>query len=454
MSQILSSIKAQPASSKALVSGMQSLTYGEMIERIELYTESLNEVPTLAIHLDNGLEWILWDLAAFISNTPCVPIPGFFSDEQVSHIIAAAGITHIIDEQGIRESEPILANNNSSLAMPAGTAKVTFTSGTTGTPKGVCLSRRGIEELVFSIQNSLDNRFAAQHAVILPLAILLGNLAGVYTTLIAGGTVHVPSLHDIGLSNPFSPDFKKLVSYLADQKITSTIAVPELLRGLMATQIQLPCMKFIAVGGAKVAPELIDAARVQGLPVYEGYGLSEAASVVALNTPSNDKPGSVGKVLDHIDLTIKDGEVLISSHAFLGYLGGEKQQPFATGDLGFLDEAGYLHINGRKKNVIITSHGRNISPEWVESALQAQPGIGQSMVYGQGQSETISAFIVPTEPNVNVQQAVLNANSTLPEYARIKAYKLVSPFSVKDKTLTANGRPKRDQILKQYLVAE
>jgi len=453
MNHLFETLSKQPASDIALVSHMRTLTYGELNKRIALYANSLSDVGSLAIQLDNGIEWVLWDLAALISDTPCVPVPDFFHTHQISHIIDSAGITHIVDANGIRELSDTNSHKPSFPSLHKKTAKITFTSGTTGTPKGVCLSREGIEELVFSLQGTLDNRFAERHAVILPLAILLGNLAGVYTTLVAGGTVFVPPLTEIGLSNPFSPDLGKLTNYLVEQKITSTIAVPELLRGLMAVNTSFPHMKFIAVGGAKMAPELIHNARLRGLPAYEGYGLSEAASVVALNTPEHDKVGSVGKVLDHVDLSIVDGEVHIKSHAFLGYLGSPAATTFATGDLGFIDEAGFLYINGRKKNVIITSHGRNISPEWVESLLLAQPGVGQAMVYGDGEA-CISALIVPAHPAAKIQQAVLSANLSLPEYAQIKNYQLTTPFSAKEGTLTANGRPRRDQIIKQHTPAE
>lgn len=453
MNNIIETISKQPSASTALVSHMRSLTYGELNKRIALYANSLNDVDCLAIQLDNGIEWILWDLAALMSDTPCVPVPGFFHTDQINHIIASAGITHMVDANGIRELSDINSHKPNLPSLHEKTAKITFTSGTTGTPKGVCLSRQGIEELVFSLQKALDNRFAERHAVILPLAILLGNLAGVYTTLITGGTVYVPPMAEIGLSNPFAPDLKKLACYLVEHKITSSIAVPELLRGLIAINTPFPHMKFIAVGGAKIAPELIHNARLRGLPAYEGYGLSEAASVVALNTPEHDKAGSVGKVLDHVDVSIIDGEVHIKSHAFLGYLGSSAATTFATGDLGFIDEAGFLYINGRKKNVIITSHGRNISPEWVESLLLAQPGVAQAMVYGDGES-SISALIVPTHPTAKIQQAVLNANLSLPGYAQIKNYQLTTPFSAKEGTLTANGRPKREQIIKQHIPAE
>ena len=107
----------------------------------------------------------------------------------------------------------------------------------------------------------------------------------------------------------------------------------------------------------------------------------------------------------------------------------------------------------KKKNVIITSHGRNISPEWVESLLLAQPGIAQAMVYGDGES-SISALIVPTHPTAKIQEAVLNANLSLPGYAQVQSYQLTTPFSAKEGTLTANGRPRRDQIIKQHIPAE
>lgn len=453
MNNIIDTLSKQPPSRIALVSDMRSLTYGELNKRVALYANSLSDVDALGIQLDNGIEWILWDLAALMSHTPCVPVPGFFHTEQITHIIASTGITHMVDADGIRVLNKKSLHDSSLPPLHGETAKITFTSGTTGTPKGVCLSRQGIEELVFSLQDTLDSSFAARHAVILPLAILLGNLAGVYTTLVAGGTVYAPPLAEIGLSNPFAPDLEKLASYLVKQKITSTIAVPELLRGLMAANTPFPHMKFMAVGGAKIAPELISNARLRGLPAYEGYGLSEAASVVALNIPEHDRPGSVGKVLDHVDVSIIDNEVHIRSHAFLGYLGSPADTTFATGDLGFIDEDGFLYINGRKKNVIITSHGRNISPEWVESLLLAQPGIAQAMVYGDGES-SISALIVPTHPTAKIQEAVLNANLSLPGYAQVQSYQLTTPFSAKEGTLTANGRPRRDQIIKQHIPAE
>lgn len=217
----------------------------------------------------------------------------------------------------------------------------------------------------------------------------------------------------------------------------------------MAVQTELPTLKFLAVGGSKSSPQLIASARQCGFPVYEGYGLSECASVVSLNTPENDKIGSVGKVLPHIELIEQDGEIIIENPAFLGYLGEQHSGVFQTGDLGHLDEDGYLTIDGRKKNILITSYGRNISPEWIESQLLLCPEIMQAVVYGDSEP-FLSAYIVPMSSGADLETAIARTNAALPEYAHIKNFSPVPPFTVVDGTLTGTGRPKREVILSKY----
>lgn len=444
MSMIIDAIHQHPAAATALIGDYQSLTYGELSKKINAYADALFDVQTLGIALDNSIECILWDLAAVQANVPTVPIPPFFTQEQIFHSLQASGASHLLTSEGVRS-----LGGEAQFALPQGTAKVTFTSGTTGRPKGVCLSQNGMEDVARSLTEILDNEYAQKHLSILPMAVLLENIAGVYATLLAGGTVYMPSLKTIGFANPFQPDFQALAHYIKTHEITSAIVVPELLRGLIAARVELPDLKFLAVGGSKSSPTLISSARQCGFPVYEGYGLSECASVVSLNTPENDKIGSVGKVLPHIELTERNGEIIIKNPAFLGYLGGEHGGEFTTGDLGYLDEDGYLTIDGRKKNVLITSYGRNISPEWVESQLLLCPEIAQAIVYGDAEP-FLSAFIVPMSHDADVKSAITKTNAALPEYAHIKNFSSVAPFTVADETLTGTGRPKREVILSKY----
>lgn len=444
MSLIMDAIRNHPSDAIALVGDHLSLTYCELNKKINAYAEALLDVQTLGIALDNGIELVLWDLAAVYANVPTVPIPPFFTHEQIFHSLQASGASHLLTSEGVRS----LGGEVRSV-LPDGTAKVTFTSGTTGAPKGVCLSQNGMENVAHSLTEILDYEYAQKHLSILPMAVLLENVAGVYATLLVGGTVYIPSLKTIGFSNPFQPDFQALAHYIKTREITSAILVPELLRGLMAARVELPSLKFLAVGGSKSSPTLVSSARQCGFPVYEGYGLSECASVVSLNIPENDKIGSVGKVLPHIELSECDGEITIKNPAFLGYLGEEHNSEFPTGDLGHLDEDGYLTIDGRKKNVLITSYGRNISPEWVESQLLLCPEIAQAIVYGDAEP-FLSAYIVPMSHDTDVGSAITRANAALPEYAHIKNFSPVAPFTVADGTLTGTGRPKREAILSRY----
>ncbi len=438
----------------ALIGGEEIISYGDMPEAIAEKADLLAEEKCrcVGLQMDNGPEWILWDLAAVKAGVASVPLPPFFTPAQVQHVVQSTGIDHMIEEgRGLGGTGAPLA----AAGIPEGTSKITFTSGTTGTPKGVCLSQTGLEQVAQSIVGRLGDSYAGFHLSIMPLAILLENVAGVYAALFAGATCHLYALEMMGMGNPFQPDFLQLLSVMKENAISSAILVPELLRGLMGAVAQsgdvipLPALKFLAVGGSKVAPELVRGARAMGLPVYEGYGLSECGSVVSMNVPDADGPETVGKLLPHVDARIEDGEVVVQNPAFLGYIGQPHQGAFATGDLGRFDENGFLYIEGRKKNVLITSHGRNISPEWLESVLLAQPEIAQAIVYGDALPYP-GALIVPVAGDVDVFAAVDRANKALPEYAQMKTIHAVSPFTVQDGTLTGTGRPRRNAIFEKY----
>ena len=296
--------------------------------------------------------------------------------------------------------------------------------------------------------------YAGIHCAVLPLAVLLENVAGLYPTLITGGHYHVPSPASLGFEKPFSPDFPMLTRALRDCNATTAIMVPEILRGVLSVldmgSIALPAMRLIAVGGSNVSNSLLERAAVLGVPVFQGYGLSEMASVVALNTPRNNRSGSVGLPLPHLKIELADdGEILIGDPAFLGYVGGETARPLlATGDIGRRDEAGHLYVEGRKSNILITSFGRNVAPEWVESELLSQRQISQVIVFGDD-VPALGGLVVPssvTVTDVEIAVAIAVANEALPEYARIGHWALVPPFTMANGQLTGNGRPRRSAI--------
>ncbi|MDR2155366.1 MAG: AMP-binding protein, partial [Burkholderiaceae bacterium] len=338
-------------------------------------------------------------------------------------------------------------------ALPPDTGKLTFTSGSTGTPKGVCLSHAQLLRQAQSLADAVGLR-APRHLCVLPLATLLENVAGVYAPLLAGGVVEVRGMETLGMSGSRMTDPRRFLRTIDEARPDTLILIPQLLQ-LLVQSVQVgwtpPPLRFIAVGGSRVSAALVQAARAAGLPVYEGYGLSECASVVSLNTPAHDLPGSCGRPLPHVQVRVADGEVLIDGNAMLGYVDDPAswgQRTIHSGDLGRLDAAGFLHIEGRRKNLLISSYGRNIAPEWVESELLATAAFSEAVVFGDAKPYCV-ALLSPAKASIDaalMQDAVAAANARLPDYAQVRRW-LCLPRPLASLGLcTANGRPRRAEI--------
>ncbi len=451
-----------------VIANEQRMSANEFWQHVEALSTQLRDMNLrcVAVELDNGLPWLVVDFALMQADIVSLPLPHFFSASQREHALQKAQPQLIIraakpefEEQylwSIGEQyialEVVDMGAVESIEFPQGTQKITFTSGSTGQPKGVCLSAQQL----LQVGASLVNRCAIsqpQHLCLLPLAVLLENVAGVYAPMLAGGSIHVPSLASLGFDGTALKEPQKLLATISQVQPNTLILVPELLKGLVgACEMGWSApesLAFIAVGGAKVAPDLIERARKLGLPVYQGYGLSEAGSVVSLASSIDADSASVGQPLEHVDCDIINGELVLKSPQFLGYLGepAPQEEAYATGDLVAL-EGGEIHILGRKKNQIILSNGRNVSPEWPESLLLSNSAISQAVVVGEGEA-CLCALIYcdPRANNMQLSALVAAANEQLPSYAKIANFlRLSTPLSVDDGYLSANQRPKRDAI--------
>jgi len=475
MSRVLEAIRAHACAAPnaiALSTPAASWTYAELGKAVRRAAADLSAFAPLvrpgapvAVNLANGPAWVILDLALIRLGWPSLPLPSFFTPAQRDHAMEDAGATLLIEAAGtagqmVVAGEPIAVTPcpDPPVRLPEGTAKITYTSGTTGQPMGVCLSLAQMEAVAGSLVDTLGADYAGRHLPLLPLSILLENVAGLYATLIGGGRYHVLPAASLGLADPFHPDLLALTCAIAGEGATSLIVVPELLRALLLvmtyTGARFPSLNLVAVGGAKVSSQLLRDADHLGLPVYEGYGLSECASVVALNTPVARKAGSVGQPLPHLTVEIAaHGEIVVGPRPFLGYAGqGTHHGPVHTGDLGSLDADGFLRIDGRRGNTIITAFGRNVAPEWVESELLAQLEIRQAVVFGEAQA-VLGALIVPLTPEIGeaaIARAVARANLALPDYAQVKRWRIRPPFEVAAGELTNNGRPRRAVVLSRH----
>lgn len=441
LSTLLTRAEASP-SAVAIEDADGAMSYAALWQTVQHTSERLRatQARTVAIDLPNSRAWVVAHLAALHAGVAQVPLPPFFTPEQRQHALRDAGVTLLIG----RDSWQVL--DHAGVTLPSGTALITYTSGSTGQPKGVCLSRAGMEQVAASLLAVLGQELSQRHLCVLPLAVLLEQVGGLYTTLMSAGTYVISDTPVYG---------DGLADALIDHEATSCILVPEMLKALLYAckheRARFPHLRFAAVGGAKVPAALLAEAAQFGLPVYQGYGLSESASVVAVNVPGRNKPGTVGTMLPHVRMELaEDGEIILQEPAILGYAGGEACcGAYPTGDIGSCDADGFLSIRGRKKNLLITGFGRNVSPEWPESALLAQPEIAQAMVYGDGEA-MLSALIVPSSvpDEAAVAQAVARANASLPDYARIGRWQCRAPFTISSGELTGTGRIRREVILK------
>lgn len=454
MSALLDAILAradQVSNRVALTDGSNSVRYGALAAEIDVMAGMITDevgshLGSVGIALDNGIDWAIADLALLRLGRACVPLPPFFTARQAAGALADAGASAVIGPSGIE------LLSGAPAMLPAGTAKISYTSGSTGTPKGICLSERSMLATAAAIVGRLGADRAGVHLPLLPLGVLLENVGGLYATLLAGGCYHGISLERAGMARMFDPQASTMIAEIRKAGATSLILVPELL-GTIVTELEtsgltLPSLTLIAVGGAHVSPNLLDRAARLGLPVVQGYGLTECGSVVTLDAPEEQRAGTVGRPLGHVEMSIAaDGEIMVAGSGYLGTVGDPRTPgPIATGDLGALDDDGRVRLLGRKSNLIITSFGRNVSPEWVEASLTGRAEIAQAMVEGDG-DRALSALIVPASPTADIAGAIAQGNASLPDYARIAKWRLSRPFTPLDGTLTSNGRLRRSAIL-------
>ena len=474
---LLQALHSAPAGALALVDGRRTISYGALPALIECEIAWLREggAERHAVLADNGVPWALADLALHVGEMLSVPLPGSFTPAQLEHALDDAGIDALLTDDEARASDLLAgwrADGSSPVSglrrfrrqldpamrpvAPAGTRKITYTSGSTANPKGVCLAGPALEAIAESVAGATRELAIKRHLCILPLATLLENVAGLYAPLLRGATCVVPPSSVTGMSYG-GLDAARLLGTLSREQPNSLILVPELLQVLVvAAERGSPppsALQFVAVGGARVSRELLARADAAGIPVYEGYGLSECASVVSLNTPAARRAGTVGRPLPHVRVRVDgSGQVHVAGNTMLGYLGDPPRaphDPIATGDLGVFDADGYLQLHGRMGNRFITGFGRNVSPEWVECEISQRLGGRPVLVHGESRPYVVALVGASAHeaPDAAVDAAIVAANAALPNYAQVRRWgRAPGPFTPDDGTLTANGRLRRQEI--------
>ena len=476
VSALWQALHAADPSAIALRDGRREIAYGALPSMLLEEMLWLHEcgAARCALLADNGVHWLLADLALHLGEVLSIPLPPSFTPAQHAHVIEDAGVDVALTDdlermrailpgwrvagrgpatglhRLLRATGPVIRP-----AVPSGTRKITYTSGSTATPKGVCLAADALEGTAAAVALATSDLPIERHLCLLPLATLLENVAGAYAPLLRGATCVVPSCAETGMDYA-SLDLSRLLRSISTYQPQSLILVPELLQALtLAAERGWPVpdsLAFVAVGGARVAPTLLERATAVRIPAYEGYGLSECTSVVCLNTPAAHRAGTVGRPLPHARVRIDAaGEVHVSGNSMLGYLGEAPLPPdaeIATGDLGSFDADGFLQLHGRAGNRMITSFGRNVSPEWVESEISQRLGGCPVLAFCEARPHLV--VLVGAGPEVDaaaIDRAIAAANIALPSHAQVRRWaRAPVRFTFADGTLTANGRLRRREI--------
>ncbi len=220
-------------------------------------------------------------------------------------------------------------------------------------------------------------------------------------------------------------------------------------------------IRLFISGGAALGRELVEFFWSIGVPVYQGYGLTETSPAVSSNIPGQNKPGTVGRPIRNVEVRIaEDGEILVRGPCVMqGYYRAPEETRavitedgwFHTGDVGYLDEDGYLVITDRKKELLKTSGGKLVAPQPIENLLRSSPYIANACVVGEGQ-RFVAALVVPNFPallqRAREQGIELNGPAEAIRHPWVRAL-IAREIEQRTASLAQYERPKRFALLEQ-----
>lgn len=413
-------------------------------------------------------------------------------------------------------------------AGPDDLASLVYTSGTTGQPKGVMLTHGNFVSNIITAMGLVDFRDDQTSLSFLPLAHVFERMID-YCYFYKGVSIaYAEGVHtvadDMQLVRPhvfvsvprvYEKIYAKVQAGVAagspiKQKLfawaegVGRAAIPYRLRGeepggLLGLQLAIANalvhrklqdrlggrFEYAVSGGAPLGRELAEFFWSMGIPIYEGYGLTETSPVIAVNHPGRAKLGTVGPIIPGIEAVIaEDGEILTRGpHVMRGYYNNPEATAeviddegwFHTGDIGEIDDEGFLRITDRKKEIIVNAYGKNVAPAPIENALKASRWVSQAVIIGD-QRKFLAALIVPdfeglapwaekngkagastaelagdAEVRALIEADLAAVNQDLASYERIGTFTLLpDEFTLEGGELTPTQKVKRRVIHEKY----
>jgi long-chain acyl-CoA synthetase len=412
----LGDVAERTATRPALVGESGTLTYDELERRIgtaagNLHARGIGPGDRVALLLPNGPAFVAAFLAVVRIGAVAVPLNMLLAKPEIEARIEISGVSLLVDDERELESSPAPFNSFAD-AADGDAAVVLFTSGTSGKPKGAILTHGSLAAAAANAAGAL--RLGPEDVVLgaAPFSHVLGLATGVIATLLSGSAIAVVRRFHA----------EETLELMSRTRTTILLGVPTMLIALCdaaRTVTELPPVRIAHVGGASVPVEVArNFERTFGGEVYEGYGLTELSGIATTYVSGQRrKAGSVGFPLGGTELRIVslDGEALPTGGIGEAQLRGPSVIPgywqdpqataeaidgdgwLATGDVGYVDDEGYLFLVDRKKELIIRG-GYNVYPREVEEVLYEHPDLLEVAVVGVPHDrlgEEVAALVVP-----------------------------------------------------------
>ena len=461
----------------------------------------------VALYAENSPEWCIAYLGINFTGATAVPMDAQYTDRELNNLVpfaevktllvsaslagnadwASLGVENILETDAIMSLPGAPDDFEGQELSEDQIASLIFTSGTTGDPKCAMLSAGNYSSNARAVLNEMDLSSKDNLLCILPLHHCYAFISTFIAPLVLGGTttfettLQGPAILEamqeggvtvmVGVPQLFVAFERRIFEKVADkppvaQKIfkfllgTSRffrkrfgIRIGRYLLGSVRKPFG-PKFRFFASGGAKLDKEVNQNLDDMGLPVFEGYGLTETSPIISFVPLVYPIPGSVGKPIKDVEVRIHQpdadgvGEITVRGpNVMKGYYKNPEATAkmirdgwLYTGDLGFIDEKGYITITGRAKEVIVLASGKNIYPEEVEKEYMKSPVIAEMCVFGaesaDGRTTGLSAIVVPDFDEIKrrdtsrvrfeVKFDIEDIGQKLPSYMRLSSFKLVN----------------------------
>ncbi|TKJ42144.1 hypothetical protein CEE37_00265 [candidate division LCP-89 bacterium B3_LCP] len=405
-------------------------------------------------------------------------------------------------------------------------ATLIYTSGTTGEPKGVMLTHGNILANLEQVLGVLDINPKDVFLSLLPLAHVFERTAGHYLPLCTGASVAyaespatvsknlgevqptvmlaVPRLYEMMRAKILdtvekSPKVRQKIFHWAlgvgrqsmhgGSRKKPALAVKRALADrLVYSKLRAKTggrIRIFVSGGAALSPDVAEFFVSAGMPLIEGYGLTETSPVLCANIIEDNRPGTVGPPLPGVDIRIDPGGEILAKgpNIMQGYYNLPKDTKavftdrgfFRTGDIGHFDERGYLVITGRKKEIMVTSKGKNIAPAPIENLIKTSPYINEIMLIGDNR-QYLTALAIPNfeklsdvglwhsdyslhedasidDPKINkmIRAEIRQLSVDLAEFEQVKKFVVLRrDFSIEAGELTPTLKVRRDVVMERY----